>query len=271
MMTGAARRRAATPADGVAWITGASSGIGAALARLLAAQGWKVAISARSHDRLLEIEQQGQAHVGIIRAFPCDVTDAAAVAATVREIETAFGPIALGVLNAGVYLPVDGTDPDLDAFHTSFAVNLGGTANALVPLIAAMKPRGKGQIAITASVAGYRGLPTSAAYGATKAGLINLAEAMRFDLDRLGITLQVISPGFVDTPATKGNPFPMPDLMDVEDAAQAYAKGLNQPERFEIAFPTSFTWKLKLMRLLPDFLYFPLVARTTGWSKRGRS
>ena len=92
---------------------------------------------------------------------------------------------------------------------------------------------------------------------------------MKFDLDRLGIAIQVISPGFVDTPATRDNPFPMPDLMPVEDAAAALAAGLKRPERFEISFPRSFTRKLKLLRLLPYRLYFPLVARATGWSGKG--
>lgn len=262
--------RAARPGDGIAWITGASSGIGEALAERLVALGWKVAVTARSAGSLEALRERVADSPGEILVMPGDVTDAARMAAIVAELETEHGPVALAVLNAGVYLPVDGTAPDLDAFHASFDVNLKGTANALVPLVAAMKPRRRGQIALVASVAGYSGLPTSAAYGATKAGLINLAEAMKFDLDRLGILIQIVSPGFVDTPATKDNPFPMPHLMPVDAAADALIDGLGGTS-FEISFPKRFTRQLKFLRLLPYRLYFPLMARTTGWSRKSRS
>lgn len=211
--------------EGIAWITGASSGIGAALAEVLARDGWRVAATARSADALADLETRSKHLSGEIRAFPGDVTDADAMTGVVRRIEAEFGPLAVAVLNAGVYLPVDGTQPDPEAFHTSIDVNLKGAVNTMLPAMEAMRPRRRGQIAIVASVAGYRGLPTSAAYGATKAGLINLAEAMKFDLDRMGIAIQVVSPGFVDTPATRDNPFPMPDLMSVEEAASALADG----------------------------------------------
>ncbi|WP_428696341.1 SDR family NAD(P)-dependent oxidoreductase [Stappia sp.] len=260
---------AARPGDGIAWITGASSGIGETLAERLAALGWKVAVTARSAGPLEALRARAADGPGEILVMPGDVTDAARMAEIVAELEAERGPVALAILNAGVYLPVDGTAPDLAAFHASFDVNLKGTANALVPLVAAMKPRRRGQIALVASVAGYSGLPTSAAYGATKAGLINLAEAMKFDLDRLGILLQVVSPGFVDTPATKDNPFPMPHLMPVGEAADALIDGL-AGTAFEITFPKRFTRQLKFLRLLPYRLYFPLMARTTGWSRKPR-
>ncbi len=261
--------RTARPGDGIAWITGASSGIGEALAEQLAALGWKVAVTARSAAALEALRDRVAGGPGEIVVMPGDVTDAGRMARIVSELEAEHGPVALAVLNAGVYLPVDGTGPDLSVFHTSFDVNLKGTVNALVPLVEAMKPRRRGQIALVASVAGYSGLPTSAAYGATKAGLINLAEAMKFDLDRLGILIQVVSPGFVDTPATKDNPFPMPHLMPVGEAAGALIEGLRRTA-FEITFPKRFTRQLKFLRLLPYRLYFPLVARTTGWSRKPR-
>ncbi|WP_417769920.1 SDR family NAD(P)-dependent oxidoreductase [Stappia sp.] len=261
--------RAARPGDGIAWITGASSGIGEALAEKLAPLGWKVAVTARSAEALEALRGRAAGASGEIIVMPGDVTDAARMAEIVTELEAGHGPVALAILNAGVYLRVDGTAPDLAAFHTSFDVNLKGTANALVPLVAAMKPRNRGQIALVASVAGYSGLPTSAAYGATKAGLINLAEAMKFDLDRLGILLQIVSPGFVDTPATKDNPFPMPHLMPVDAAADALIDGLGGTS-FEISFPKRFTRQLKFLRLLPYRLYFPLMARATGWSRKSR-
>ena len=116
---------------------------------------------------------------------------------------------------------------------------------------------------MVSSVAGYRGLPTSAYYGATKAALINLTESLKFDLDRLGVTIQLVSPGFVKTPLTDKNEFKMPFLMTVEDAAERLAHGL-AGSGFEITFPKRFTSILKVLRCLPYRLYFPLVARMTG-------
>ena len=259
----------ATPQDGVAWITGASSGIGAALAEKLAARGWRVAVTARSRDALAKLAARAHAHPGEIRVYEGDTTDAVRMADIVSDIEMEMGPIALAVLNAGIYLPVDGLAPSLDDFRRSFDVNLTGTANTLVPLISVMRERQRGQIAVVASVAGYGGLPTSAAYGATKAGLINMAQALKFDLDRVGVRVQVVSPGFVDTPATKSNPFPMPFLMPVDQAADRLVAGLARKGIFEITFPRRFTWQLKALQFLPYRLYFALLARSTGWSKKG--
>lgn len=264
-MPAMARTLHATPDDGITWITGGSSGIGAAVAAALAARGRTVVVTARDAAALAALAARPAA--GRIVAMPGDVTDAAAMATVVGRIEAEVGPIAVALLNAGVYLPVDGRDPDLALFERSIAVNVMGTVNALVPALAAMKARRRGRIAVVSSVAGYRGLPTSAAYGATKAALINLAESLKFDLDGLGIHVQIVSPGFVDTPATKQNPFPMPHLMDVGAAAARLVEGLHS-DHFEIAFPRRFTFQIKLMRLLPYALYFPLVARATGWSKR---
>lgn len=258
----------ARPLDGIAWITGASSGIGRALALRLAAEGWTVAVTARSADQLAALETEAAGLAGQIRAFPGDVTDAALMADHLAAMERTLGPVALAIANAGVYLPQDGLDGDPAQWKTTFDVNLSGTVNMLLPVISAMKERRRGQIGVVASVAGYRGLPTSAAYGATKAALINMAEALKFDLDRAGIRIQVINPGFVDTPATADNPFPMPHLMTPDDAASAIADGLKDPRAFEISFPKAFVRQLKLLRILPYSWYFKLVARSTGWDKK---
>lgn len=252
--------RSSRPADGVAWVTGASSGIGRALALHLAREGWTVHATARSAEALAALAAESG---GRIVAAPGDVTDPAAMAALVAGIE-ARAPIALAVLNAGIYLPVRGEALDRDDFARTFAVNLDGTVNALLPLLDAMKPRRAGQVAIVSSVTGYGGLPTSAAYGASKAALINLAESLKFDLDRLGIRIQVVNPGFVETPATAQNAFPMPALMKVDEAAARIVRGL-AGSGFEITFPRRFTYVLKALGLLPYRLYFPLVARITGW------
>ncbi|WP_299470683.1 SDR family NAD(P)-dependent oxidoreductase [uncultured Roseibium sp.] len=258
----------AHPSHGAAWVTGASSGIGYSLALELAKQGWRVAVTARSIEALEELSSKAQNLAGEIAPYPGDVSDTQLMADHCKTISRDLGGICLLVANAGIYLPQDGLEADVEAFRTSFDVNLMGTVNVVLPVIADMKPKGRGQIAIVSSVAGYGGLPTSAAYGASKAGLINMAESLKFDLDRAGIRIQLINPGFVDTPATQSNPFPMPHLVSTEVAAGEIVEGLSHPSKFEIAFPKPFVRQLKALRLLPYRAYFALLARTTGWNKK---
>jgi NAD(P)-dependent dehydrogenase (short-subunit alcohol dehydrogenase family) len=241
------------------WITGASTGIGEALARRMAEDGAEVVASARSVDRL---DALAAASGGRIVAWPLDVTDHAAVQAGVARIEAERGPIDVAVLNAGTHRPVSAADFTAAGLQALLELNLMGTAACLEALMPRMIARGRGRIAVVASVAGYRGLPTSAYYGAGKAALINLAESLKFDLDRAGVTIQLVDPGFVRTPLTDRNEFPMPFLIGADVAADRIAAGLRS-SRFEIAFPRVFVWLLKLLRLLPYGLYFPLVARNT--------
>ncbi|WP_417689631.1 SDR family NAD(P)-dependent oxidoreductase [Roseibium sp.] len=258
----------AAPDDGCAWITGASSGIGRSLALSLARDGWTVVATARSSDKLDTLCAEASGFSGRIVPVPGDVTDAESMISSCDDIVRDLGVPALLVANAGVYHPQDGLAGNPEEWRQTIAVNLNGTVNVLLPVISRMKEQGRGQIAIVSSVAGYRGLPTSAAYGATKAGLINMAEALKFDLDRANIRIQVVNPGFVDTPATRGNPFPMPDLMTVDEAVVEFRKGLNDPKRFEIAFPKAFVRKMKLLRLLPYRWFFPVLAKATGWDRK---
>lgn len=247
------------------WITGASSGLGYALSLEMASRGYRLVLTARSAGPLEELKAEIATKFSGVEVYLAegDIVDAPRMQAIVDEME-AHGGIDIAALNAGIYIPVDATKPDLDAFHKTFDVNLKGTANCVVPLINVMKPRGRGQIALVASVAGYSGLPMAAAYGATKAGLINMAQALRFDTDRMGITIQVVNPGFVETPATDENPFDMPFLLKVDDAARRMADGL-EAKNFEVTFPKRFTYQLKFMRLLPFNLYHWLVSRATKW------
>jgi NAD(P)-dependent dehydrogenase (short-subunit alcohol dehydrogenase family) len=242
------------------WITGASMGIGEALARRLARDGAEVVASARSADRLAALAAEG---AGRIVPWPVDITDHAAVHATVERIEAERGPIDVAVLNAGTHRPVSAADFTAQGLRELMEINVMGTAACLEALMPRMVARGKGRIAVVASVAGYRGLPTSAYYGATKAALINLTESLKFDLDRAGVTIQLIDPGFVKTPLTDKNEFPMPFLVSAEVAAERIARGL-RGSGFEIAFPRAFVAILKLLRILPYRLYFLLVGRTTG-------
>ncbi|MBI3515724.1 MAG: SDR family NAD(P)-dependent oxidoreductase [Proteobacteria bacterium] len=244
------------------WITGASSGLGRAVALRYAGAGAMVAASARSAEAMATLAA-APAAAGRIHAFPVDVTDRVAMVDTVARIEAALGPIELAILNAGTHEPVDAQHFDAAVFDRLFAVNLTGTVNGLHAILPRLIARRTGQVALVASVAGYGGLPTAAAYGATKAAMINLAEALKFDLDPLGVRLSLVNPGFVRTPLTDQNPFPMPALMEVDDAARALVRGLARGG-FEVTFPRRFTYVVKLLRLLPYRLYFPLVARLTG-------
>lgn len=255
-----ARPRGVMPADGPAWVTGASSGIGRSVALELADQGWTVIATARGAEALaaLALERPGR-----IVPAAADITDAVGIAEAVRRAEESVGkPVARAILNAGTFRPDDAHSFELDRFRETVDVNLVGTANSLAAVMPAMIARRAGQIAIVSSVAGYGGLPTSIAYGATKAALINMAESLWFDLVKEGVDLRLVCPGFVKTPLTDKNTFSMPFLMPVDKAAKALCRGLDG-SGFEVNFPRAFTWQLKLMRLLPYWLYFALVRGAT--------
>jgi short-subunit dehydrogenase len=235
----------------VAWVTGSSSGIGKAVATLLARRGVKVAVSARSEDALEALALMEENIV----AFPVDITDQAKVAQVVSDIEAQMGPIDLAVLNAGFWAPMGVDEFDLAAIHKSIDVNYAGTMNCVGALIGRMKERGRGHMALVSSVAGYRGLPQSLAYGPTKAALISFAESLKPDLERYGVQVSLITPGFVDTQMTSINDFDMPFIMQPEEAAQHIVAGL-EVGRFEIAFPWQFVSIMKLLHSLPYGIYF---------------
>lgn len=251
----------ATPRDGVAWVTGASSGIGRHVALELARRGWRVVVTARRAEDLASMA--AGAAGGAIIPMVGDVSDRAAMASLVAQAQAAHGPIARAVLNAGVYIGDAEHGFSADAIWKTFEVNVGGTVNCLAPLVDAMASRGAGQIAVTASVAGYGGLPLSLGYGPTKAALINMAESLRLSYADKGVLVQVICPGFVKTPLTDKNTFPMPFLVPVEEAAVTICDGLDGTG-FEIAFPRRLAWILKALNHLPYGAYFPLVAKVTG-------
>jgi hypothetical protein len=242
------------PGEGVAWITGASSGIGEAVALRLAAQGWTVAASARSADKLAALAARATGP-GRILAVPLDVTDLEATRRTVSELEAAHGAVALAILNAGTYKADGAKNFDIEAFRETYELNVMGTANCLDAVMQGMIGRRAGHIAVVSSVAGYRGLPRSLAYGSSKAALINLTESLKLDLERYGVKVQLVNPGFIRTPLTDKNDFPMPFLMEVGDAADRLVAEL-KGDGFEITFPRRFTWMLQRLRCLPYPLYF---------------
>ena len=249
---------AAKPTDGLAWITGASTGIGAAVAARLVRDGWTVVITARGAEKLQALANQ---YPGRMIAAPGDVTDAAAMKALVARVELETGrKIALAILNAGAWQEMGAGDFDFEAFRMQFEVNVIGTAACIDAVMKPMMARRSGQIAVVASVAGYRGLPPAVAYGATKAALIAMAESLRFDLTKSGVAMSVVNPGFVRTPMTDRNNFKMPFLLEPEDAAGRIVRGL-ATGRFEVAFPWQLVWPLKLIQILPSRLFFSLLSR----------
>jgi short-subunit dehydrogenase len=233
-----------------AWITGASTGIGRELAIALAARGTKVAASARSAEGLaaLAAEQSG------ITPFPIDVTDGSAVSKAAMAIRGALGPIDLAIFNAGVWQPMGARNFDAGKCRTSMDVNYQGVCNGLEGVLADMIARRSGQVALVSSVAGYRGLPKAASYAPSKAALISLAETLAPDLARHGVKLSIVNPGFVRTPMTAINDFPMPFIMEPADAALRILRGLEKG-RFEIAFPWQLVLPLKAFRLMPNRLF----------------
>jgi NAD(P)-dependent dehydrogenase (short-subunit alcohol dehydrogenase family) len=249
------------PQDGVAWVTGASSGVGEAVALELARRGWTVAITARRLEQLEDIARRAEGLPGRIVAHAGDVTDMASMQAVVDGVESVHGPIALAFLNAGISLGIQARALDIGAVEKTFAVNLLGLAKGLSAVMDRMSQRRRGQIVVNASVAGYRGVPGSAPYGASKAAAIHLCESVKFDCDRLGIRLQVVNHGFVDTPLTRKNRFSMPFLMAPDEAARRIVDGFARGG-FAIAFPRRLAWPMAITRLLPYPIYFWLMART---------
>ena len=246
--------------DGVAWITGASSGIGLALAEALLCQGWRVGVTARREAELQALAARfpGQAIVA-----PADVTDAEAVTLAARHIEKEAGaPVVRAIFNAGAYKRDTADSFSAARFRGLIDLNLIGAANGIEAVMPGMIARRRGQIALISSLAGLAGLPGSVGYSASKAAMIAMAEALKLDLDGYGVAISVVCPGFVKTPLTAENRFPMPFLMEVDDAARDILRGLDGG-RFFIAFPRGLALPLRLLRSLPYGVFFPLIARGT--------
>ena len=240
----------------VAWVVGASSGIGAAVARELGRRGATVAISARRKEQLQNVAG------GDMLVLPADVTDAAAVAATAARVRQELGPVDLAVLSAGYWKQMDPADWDTGVFDQHVRVNLTGMSNAIAAVLAGMLQRGSGTLAGIASVAGYRGLAGSEAYGATKAAQINLLESLRVHIARTGVRVTTICPGFVRTDLMVGNSFPMLFIIEADRAARSICDGLEHV-RTEIVFPTPMALLMKTARLVPARAWTALWARTS--------
>ncbi len=235
------------------WLVGASTGIGRALARELAGRGARLTVSARSVDKLEELA--GEIGEGA-RVLPLDVTDQAAIEAAAQSISELDGVVYL----AAAYNPDKGKEkmpPSI--IDQVVTVNLTGAIHLTQAVRERLADRPGSFLALYASVAGYRGLPHGQPYCATKAGVISYAESMRVELEGK-VDVKVINSGFVDTRITRQNDFPMPMLMEPEEAARRIADGL-QGGGFEICFPKRFAYLVKLLRLMPYWLFLRVARR----------
>ena len=238
------------------WVIGASSGIGAALAAELVVRGARVAISARRADQLKDVAGD------LMSAVPLDVTDRIAVDAAAREVAGLIGAPDLVVFSAGVWEQLDAAAWDRDLFARHVEVNLLGLNNVIGAVLPPMIERGHGGFVGVSSVAGYRGLAGAEAYGATKAAQINLLEALRIAVGGLGVDVVTVCPGFVKTELTAGNSFPMPFIIEADQAARSICDGLEQG-RAEIVFPLPMAVLMKIARLLPVRLWATAMQRVS--------
>jgi short-subunit dehydrogenase len=244
------------------WVTGASSGIGKDLCKLLCAMGITVMASARSTNKLAQLLEETKDYQGTLILAPIDITDDKAIKELLATWVNCNTFPDLAILNAGTHDPFSAHEFCSSRAKSLIDINLYGTINCLDPLLRYYHQQNSGHIAIISSAAGYTGLPTAAAYGASKAALINLCESLYLDLMKTNIKLQLITPGFVKTPLTDRNQFSMPSIISSTQAAQFIVNGL-KTNAFEIRFPKVFMYTLSLLKLLPYSLYFKVISRIT--------
>ena len=237
------------------WLVGASEGLGRALAERMSREGVELVLSARSADRL---EELAATLPGPAEALPMDVADMSSVRAAAAKAGAVDGLVFL----ASVYWPQAAQDWDADQVETMLDVNLTGAARVLGAVVPAMVTRGTGHVVLTGSLSGFRGLPGAIGYGASKAGLMSLAESMAVDLHGTGVDVQVVNPGFIRTRQTDKNDFSMPGIMEPEAAAGVILDHM-RTTRFRLSFPFAFSLVFRLGRLLPDRLWFRY------WARRG--
>lgn len=235
------------------WLVGASEGLGEALAHQMSGLGATLILSARNKERL---DIVAQAVPGEARVVPIDIADDASVA----QAAEAAGDVDGVVFLAGIYWPMPATEWDLSQGVAMADVNFTGAFRVLGHVVPKMVAKNAGHIVITGSLSGFRGLPGAIGYGASKAGVMSLAESMRADLWRTGVKVQLANPGFIKTRLTDKNQFNMPFLMTSEEAAKHMVTLMKTPGKFQLNFPMVFSWIFRLSRLLPDWLYYRVFA-----------
>ena len=241
----------------VIWITGASSGIGKAVAIKFAKNGWIVAASARRENLLNELKEINEN----IYPFPLDVTDIDKCKLIATNIINQFRNIDICLFGTGMHDPKSEKKFNLEKVREIMEVNYFGTMNSINSIYDYFSEKKNGQISIISSVAGYRGLPAAGAYCASKAALTSFAESLNFDMQMKNVRVSLVSPGFIKTPMTDQNDFPMPMIKSPEFAANEIYKGLTVKRGFEIHFPKAFTYFLKFLQILPSGIYFKLVSK----------
>ena len=241
----------------IIWITGASSGIGKALAIKFAEKGWTVAASARRENLLEDLNKFNPN----IYSFPLDVTEIENCKLIANKIIEKFGGIDICVFGTGMHDPKSEKRFNLNKIREIMEVNYFGTMNSINSIYEYFSEKKNGQISIISSVAGYRGLPAAGAYCASKAALTSYAESLNFDMQMKNVKVSLISPGFIKTPMTDQNDFPMPMIKSPEFAANEIFKGLTEKKSFEIHFPKAFTYFLKFLQIIPSSIYFKLVSK----------
>ena len=239
------------------WITGASSGIGKALAIKFATEGWKVAASARRENLLRELNNNNLN----IHSFPLDVKNEAEAKNIFQNILEKFETVDIVVFCTGIHDPDAEKQLSSEKIREIMETNFFGTVNCIMAVNAYFRERKNGHISIVSSVAGYRGFPAASGYCASKAALTNLAESLFFDFKRYNVRISLVSPGFIKTPLTDKNKFPMPMIKSPEYAAEKMFIGLTKKNAFEIHFPKTFTIIVKLLKIMPNWLFFWLIGK----------
>ena len=236
------------------WITGASSGIGKALAEKFASEGWKVAASARRKEILDEMSS----HENIF-SYPLDVTNQDQIKISFEKIIEDFNGLDLCVFSSGTYDPK--LEQEINVKQNKFVMetNFFGVLYCINAVENYFKNKKDGHISIVSSVAAYRGLPNSSGYGPSKAALTNLTESLYFDFKKHNVRISLVSPGFIKTPLTDKNEFPMPFIKSPKFAAEKMFYGLTKSKAFEIHFPKALTILLKIFRVLPYKIYLFLI------------
>ena len=248
------------------FITGASSGIGAALARHYAATGATLGLAARREDKLKALAAMagGDQH----RVYPLDVADAEAVSAAANDFMERLGTPHIVIANAGVSVGTSLLHPeDAAATRRVLETNVLGVVHSLQPFVAPMRAAGDGRLVGVASLAGLRGLPGAGAYCASKAAVIACLESLRVDLHGSGVKVVTLAPGYIETPMTAGNPYPMPFLTPVDAAARSMARAIARGASFAVT-PWQMAVVATLLKLTPRFLFDVLAARA-GRKPRG--
>ena len=245
-------------------ITGASSGIGRALAIKFAKEGWTVAASARREKLLKELNVENSN----IHPYPLDVTNIEQCKSVFKNILRDLKDIHICVFGAGIDKSKSEKIFDLKNIREIMEVNFFGVMNSVNSIYEFYGKKKSGQISIISSVAGYRGLPAAGAYCSSKSALISFTESLYFDMIKKNIDVKLINPGFIKTPITEKNKTPMPMIKSPEFAANEIFIGLTQKKLFEIHFPKSFTFLMKFMQILPIWLYFKLINIGNIYMKR---